>query len=275
MSIPKVAVTIKLRKQDGSPFNGATVTATLSHIEIYNGLVIPKRTEGTTDAEGVAILDLFPNERGTEGSFYNFRIPSADGPWVNTIPVVIPDFDCNLWDIVALPPFNRISEIDIAAMEVYRLRATVESLEITVKELQKKVADMTGGNSGSTADFDTINAAIEALQSNMTNAQDAISALESKIESIFGEDGYLDSTIIVGLKTSITLLQESVETIQNAMAEAQESLKAIGVLHVSIGELQSETSYMRIDISALQEKIVLLETSLGDIDKALAAIIEG
>ena len=147
MSIPQVNVKIRLTQQDGTPFADATVSATLSHTEIYAGFVVPRRTAAATDAQGEVTLSLFPNEEGRESSHYVFRIPTQDARGHMTMLVVVPNMDCNLWDIVALPPFDRVAEIDIAAMDVYRLRAEVDAQKTAIEEMQAQIALLLADNS--------------------------------------------------------------------------------------------------------------------------------
>ena len=72
MSIPTVNVTVRFADQNGVPVPGATVVAKLTTIERFNGYVVPKEVRGETDLNGVAVIPVFPNQLGTEGSEYSF-----------------------------------------------------------------------------------------------------------------------------------------------------------------------------------------------------------
>ena len=112
MSIPTVNVTVVIRSQDGNPIANASVRAVLQTTETYDGYVVPKYYNATTDETGTAILSVFPNEIGSEGSEYKFTIFN---PLLNksvTISAVIPNHDCNLWEVADLPPYDRTSIVN-------------------------------------------------------------------------------------------------------------------------------------------------------------------
>lgn len=69
MSIPTVLITCTAYGQNGIPLVGATFTFTLSHPEVYNGLVVPTNTVVTTNSLGIATANLFPNELGTTSHY--------------------------------------------------------------------------------------------------------------------------------------------------------------------------------------------------------------
>ncbi|MCT4627939.1 hypothetical protein [Halodesulfovibrio sp.] len=112
-TIPTVAVTALIYDQDGQPVEGAEIEARLESLERYKGLVVPNMLEVVTDAEGVAVMNLFPNELGTEGSEYRFRVIHPDGR-TDTLYGVVPNLDCEL---------HKILEIDR-----YELRSAGETL---------------------------------------------------------------------------------------------------------------------------------------------------
>ena len=105
MSIPTVPVTVRLFDQDGNPVAGATVTAKLTTTERYGGYVVPKEYRGETDANGVAVVNVFPNELGTEGSEYRFKIlDMATGKTVS-VYATVPNAPCELHQISELEPY--------------------------------------------------------------------------------------------------------------------------------------------------------------------------
>ena len=73
-AIPSALVTIRYLDGQGQPVQGATVKATLTVQEFYQGLEVPGQVEGVTDAHGEAVLALFPNELGSEGSVYSLSV---------------------------------------------------------------------------------------------------------------------------------------------------------------------------------------------------------
>ncbi len=79
MPLPSCAVQVPLRRADDSPLVGATVTAQLSQTETFLGEIAPAFVVSTTNSEGLAVLNLFPNDRGTQQSLYDVTISPADG----------------------------------------------------------------------------------------------------------------------------------------------------------------------------------------------------
>ena len=83
MPAPTVPVTVKLFSQDGTPYAGVTVTAKLDKNDSYQGFIISDAVEAVTDADGTAVLNLFPNHPetglGTTGSSYTFKASPPGG----------------------------------------------------------------------------------------------------------------------------------------------------------------------------------------------------
>jgi hypothetical protein len=102
--IPTVSVTARVRDQAGEPVSGAKVLAKLQTIERYNGYIVPRQSEADTDATGTAVLDVFPNELGSEGSEYLFKIITP----TKTVCVyaVVPNSNCNLEEICDLDRYD-------------------------------------------------------------------------------------------------------------------------------------------------------------------------
>lgn len=120
--LPKVNVRAHLQDQSGTPIAGAVIRMVLTCLEKYQGLIVPREVRAITDENGSAILQVFPNELGSERSSYTVHIemepqrPQFRGypprkeppPAILQHPlrfhVVVPNVDCNLFDIVNLPP---------------------------------------------------------------------------------------------------------------------------------------------------------------------------
>ncbi len=108
MALPLVNVTVTLRDLSGQPVSGATVEAVLASHEVYEGYVVPSGATAETDAEGVAVLALFPSELGSRGSTYTFRVtPSVPGEMaaLTFTDVSVPNRDCALEDIAELAAY--------------------------------------------------------------------------------------------------------------------------------------------------------------------------
>ena len=75
--LPTCAVICRAFEPDGSPAVGTIFTAHLNKSVIYNGVVLSDDVVATTDAEGVATLNLWPNALSTENTYYAIRIDTA------------------------------------------------------------------------------------------------------------------------------------------------------------------------------------------------------
>ena len=119
-SLPLVNVTARITDQGGRPIAGAVVRMRLCAPEKYQGLIVPRETSQVTDAAGLAVLRVFPNALGYEGSEYDVHVSfPASGAGVcgctDSLPVlrpirahaVVPNSDCNLFDILNLPPYEQ------------------------------------------------------------------------------------------------------------------------------------------------------------------------
>ena len=105
MAIPTVEVLVVAHDQDGSPSPRAQVTAKLSTVERYNGYVVPDEYSGLTNENGECRINLFPNELGTEGSEYKFKIVHTNGKTV-TVYASIPNSNCSLHQVAELDRFE-------------------------------------------------------------------------------------------------------------------------------------------------------------------------
>ncbi len=102
--ITTVSVTATIHRQDGLPDVGAVVTARLTAYETCNGSVVPRTQTARADSDGVAVLQLWPNELGSQGSRYKITIQGTDGT-VKKLYATVPNADCNLWEIVGLDAY--------------------------------------------------------------------------------------------------------------------------------------------------------------------------
>lgn len=117
MSIPTVNVLVTVHEQDGSPAVGAQVIAKLMTTERYNGFVVPDEYSGVTNDDGNCTISLFPNELGTEGSEYKFKIIHRNGKTVNVF-ASIPNYDCSLHQISELDRYELRGAGQILTLEV-------------------------------------------------------------------------------------------------------------------------------------------------------------
>ena len=106
MSLTTCAVTFQINLDDGAPDVGATVSATLNQFEVYNGYIVPKLVSGTTNVNGLVVLNLWPNSLGSTGSVYTIKILSSTGKKLTTTATVPNQSSANATDIAGLPAYT-------------------------------------------------------------------------------------------------------------------------------------------------------------------------
>ncbi|GAB6035837.1 hypothetical protein JCM15519_03960 [Fundidesulfovibrio butyratiphilus] len=93
-AIPTVKVTVHVKDAQGQGLEGATVKATLTATEYYQGLEVPGQAQGVTSPSGQVVLELFPTELGSQGGVWQFVITSPQGTTIRHASV--PAVDCAL-----------------------------------------------------------------------------------------------------------------------------------------------------------------------------------
>lgn len=98
---PTVKVTILAADQQGNRMSGAFITCILNKVDVDDvaGYVSPEEIFVTADVNGMAVLELWPNERGSQGSKYIFVIENPDTYDQMRIDAIVPSQDCYLHQI--------------------------------------------------------------------------------------------------------------------------------------------------------------------------------
>lgn len=116
MTVPTVTLTCTTSDQTGAAVPGAVFRATLDRTHLYRGLVIPRVVEATANAQGVALLVLWPNELAEAPSTYRLvGVDPVTGRKFLDTPIAIPNKNCNLQDIVVLQPDSSCGGQDTGA----------------------------------------------------------------------------------------------------------------------------------------------------------------
>lgn len=124
--LPTVPVTLIASDQNGNPVAGARIIAALDKTEIYQGLVAPEQVEVFADANGVAVLNLWPNALGVAGSRYKVRAWNPDtGKRFLDTTAVVPNNDCNLHEIIVQEPYPPIDAAEQALIAAQAALAPV------------------------------------------------------------------------------------------------------------------------------------------------------
>ena len=102
-----VKVTVTLLEQDSSPIVGAMIKAKLQHTDIDGGYIAGGAPQTfTSDANGQAVMPLWPNALGaTESRYHVTAHHPTTGRKILDVLATIPNNDCNLADVAELPPY--------------------------------------------------------------------------------------------------------------------------------------------------------------------------
>lgn len=176
MAIETTNVTVRVNDQTGNPVPSAIVSAKLMTTEKNTGFVLPKEVTGETNDSGVVVLAVFPNELGTEGSEYQFRIEDPRTGKVVKIFAVVPNADCEL---------HTISELDR-----YELRGAGEVISSTVaaNAATASAAATTATTAATTATTKAGEASASATSaaSNATSASSSAAAAATAVSKLPG-----------------------------------------------------------------------------------------
>lgn len=111
MTLKTRKIRVNLTAPNGSPEVGIGLSATLTVAEIDGGMVVPEAVYGSTDATGMALLNLWPNARGVAGSQYRV-VAQRGGMLLLNCLITVPDGDASaeipIESIVNQAPFPPI-----------------------------------------------------------------------------------------------------------------------------------------------------------------------
>lgn len=109
MAAPTVNVTCTASDQNGNPVAFGRYTAKLDRTVVYQGFVVPEQVEVVANAQGVAVLALFPNTLGVDASRYLIKAINPDtGKKFLDTTIQVPNAPCNLFEILVQEPFPAV-----------------------------------------------------------------------------------------------------------------------------------------------------------------------
>jgi hypothetical protein len=134
MTAPTVAVTAKLSSFGGPALAGVVITATADKDDNYQGLILRKTVTATTDTNGEAVFNLFPNALataalpglGTTGSTYRFTASVPNG-WRMDVSAQVPNVACDLHSIVMADDAELPTPGEVAGAVRYDIAQTLTS----------------------------------------------------------------------------------------------------------------------------------------------------
>lgn len=134
-----VKVTVNVFDQSGVPIAGARVMALLTGTEVAQGYVLPVRGDVVANADGVAVLELFPNAAGATQSMYLFRIQEPKTGRVTEISATIPAVDCYLHEVANLPPYEGKRDGQLAVDAAVSALGQIRGIALQVSDLARLV----------------------------------------------------------------------------------------------------------------------------------------
>jgi hypothetical protein len=196
-------VNVRLYGQDGLPKESARVTAKLKAFDLYSGYVIPQETTGITDADGLCVLPLWPNELGATESSYTVKIVGTNGKTI-TLTTVVPNLtEAELHNISVLPPFPGkvdgqvpleaaveagniatqaqivASAASVSALEAQALSEAAQATTIAARD----AASVSAGTATTQAGIATTQAGIATTQAGIATTQAGIATTQAGIAS--------------------------------------------------------------------------------------------
>lgn len=117
MPLTTVTVSIEVAAITGGPVPYGRVTFELTAPDFDGAVVAPEMTRVTLGADGTGSVDLWPNARGTEGTQYRVVITDKRGDLQLSGFATVPATDCDLHEVLSLPPPAAISTANLAASE--------------------------------------------------------------------------------------------------------------------------------------------------------------
>lgn len=146
-----VPVTCTASDQNGNPVAGARVTAKLNQTEIYLGHIVPESITALADANGIAILNLWPNALGTQGSMYRVTATSPDtGRKYLDAMVSVPNSACNLHQIMTTAPYPAI-DASAQALAAAQGALALVTAQAGIATTQASAASISAGNASTSA----------------------------------------------------------------------------------------------------------------------------
>lgn len=271
--IPMVNVTARILDQTGRPVARARITMRLTNIERYCGLIVPREVTQYTDANGVAVLRVWPNELGTECSEYMVTIMYGDASVANggcggcgsptsamsqRFRVVVPNCDCNLFDITDLPPYEQRGSGQVITSEVAAYAAQAANAADRANKIAQSVNAVQGNVEGLVQRADAANS---AAQTASANAQKQAQRAQAIIDSVDGAILNFETSVIERTeKTANRLTTNATACIRQAEEAALTSIEnRTGDALTEISKRGSEMQQAALEAIAAKRESALLD----------------
>ena len=219
MALTTCNVLCTVHDDAGIPVQGATVSAKLNQFEVYNGYVVPSLVEGTTDANGQAMLALWPNQLGSTESMYVVKISAPNGKRL-TVNAVVPNVSSTELHLIAeLPPYDGKTDGQLI------LDAAVAAGVTAVAKAAEAASSATSATSSATTASTAATTAAGAATTATTKAGEAATSATNAAASLaqIGNSLTAAQTAATAAATSATNAAGSATTASTAATTAATS----------------------------------------------------
>jgi hypothetical protein len=136
--LTKVNVTVLCADQQGNPAAGARIVVKLDRTDVdtTSGYVFPEQIVATADADGTAVLALWPNELGATSSRYKVEITNPDTGKIEHLTATIPNAACYLHQVANLPSYPGKSEGQLAIDGAVAAIAPAQAAALAAQDAQ-------------------------------------------------------------------------------------------------------------------------------------------
>ena len=259
--LPTCAVSCTVHDQAGRPEVGATVTARLSSYEVYQGYVVPEVVTATTDAYGVCVLNLWPNQLGAVESLYNITITPTAGRALRTTATVPNQSSAQLHLIAELPPYEGKTDGQLILDEAVAAGAVA-----VAKAAEAGASATAAAGSASSAEADAAAAELSKTASALSATQAGQSAAQAAEAKLAAEDAESNASTYSAL-TSAKADEAAASALASAGsktdAEAAAAIATAKATEANASAAAAEASagvYNAVQQAFVQQAVSLVET---------------
>lgn len=131
------------------PLPHGRVTFTLTHADIYQGVVVPTFVEVRLDANGQGVAQLWPNGDGTQGTQYRAIIRAANGSVGFNGLFTMPASNCSLHDVLDLVAPPSVDDATAAKLAAQAAAAAASTSQTAAAGSASAAAGSATGAAGS------------------------------------------------------------------------------------------------------------------------------
>ena len=266
MAAPTVNVTANVFDQGGNPVSGALLTVTLDRPEPTSiGYVTPKVQTFTADANGIAIMSLWPNALGTISSSY--RVKAKDpttGKTLFNVTATVPNSNTQLSLIADQPSYPGKSQGQLA------IDAAVAAIAPAVAAQTAAAASASTASTAATnAATSEANAATSAA--NAAASQAAASASQAAAATSETNAATSETNAATSAANAATSEANAATSEANAAASAisaSTSAAAVSAANISAAETNAANSAAAAATSATNAATSATNASTSEINAA-------